>query len=73
MIKRVEFASEVFKASKKSQLIYRQNLLFPSSPSTLETRYKVHFLNKINIFLAKRNLNRRVTSPKKPRSAPTTY
>lgn len=57
MIKLAEFTSEVFKSSRKSQLIYRQGLLFPAILSTIETIFKVQFLNKINIFLAKRNLN----------------
>lgn len=55
MIKLAEFTSEVFKSSRKSQLIYRQSLLFPAILSTIETIFKVQFLNKINIYLAKRN------------------
>lgn len=58
MIKFAAF-SEVFKSSKKSQLIYCQSISFPSILSTIDTIFKVQILNKINIFLAKRNLNQK--------------
>ncbi len=57
----IKFAasSEIFKTSKKSQLIYCQSVSFPSILNTIETIFKVEILNRINIFLAKRNLNKK--------------
>lgn len=50
-------SSEIFKTSKKSHLIYCQSVSFPSIVNTIETIFKVQILNRINIYLAKRNLH----------------
>lgn len=55
----IKFAasSEIFKTSRKSHLIYCQSVSFPSIVNTIETIFKLQILNRINIYLAKRNLN----------------